>query len=258
MDYAGIAVDYLGWSGFRIAGRDALVLLDPPNEDAIPREREAAVLISHGHPEHVGALRSHLETNTSGAPLTIVASAAICRHLAKRTKRPGVRFVAVGPGDALAPAWSVGARVFGWRHFPLFPPGAKARARHIKRLISRCDLAAKIAWAGLTGPRASPMLGFDLEIEGARLIAYGEGLHRRTRAPAVAEACGAGKAALLLLAVEPEDADALPFLVKATRAESALLFEPHAPWRDAFGMERADLAAVKRAIEAIGIPARIA
>lgn len=255
----GVSLEYLGWSGFRIAGPDGeSIFLDPPPEAAIAGDGDLSILLSHGHPEHVGGSLSFLDRDDDGPPAVVVASPSVCRCLTKRTRRANVTFRPVRPGDRV----NMGARqtvdVFRWRHLPLLPPGGGAALRHLACLASRPGLAARIVLAGLAGPGVGDMLGFRLGLGGQSIVAYGEGLHRRCPRAEAAAQCRGSPATLLLAAVEPEDEGMLPDLIDATAARRAVLFEPHAGWRDAFGMKRADLSALKRALEARGISAVVA
>jgi len=250
-----VTIEYLGWSGFRIqrpGGR--AILLDPPTASALAGDTPAIVLITHAHPEHLAGVRAHLQ-NQRAANVTVYASRPVCRYLTRRARGDCVRLVRLHPGQSCTLDTGARMEVFEWRHLPLLPPGWGAGLRHLGRLLARPGLAARIAGAGLAGPRAGPMLGFRLSVAGRRLVAYGEGLHRRCRARAVLARCGGQADGVLLVAAEPEHLDCLPALVAASGMGHALIYEPHAGWRKAFGMPRADLDALACALAARGVNA---
>ena len=256
---AGVSLEYLGWSGFRFAGPGGgPIFLDPPLGATIGGEGGISILLSHGHPEHVAGCRSFLERGGDGPPTTVVASPSVCRYLTKRTRRANVTFRPVLPDDQVTLGVRQAVEVFRWRHLPLLPPGASAALRHMAGLASRPRLAARIVLAGLAGPGAGDMLGFRLRLGEPLIVAYGEGLHRRCPSADAAAQCQGSPRTLLLVAVEPEDEGVLPDLIHATSVGRAVLFEPHAEWRDAFGMRRADLPTLKQALEARDICAIIA
>jgi len=66
------------------------------------------------------------------------------------------------------------------------------------------------------------------------------------------------EAGTLVAAVEPEDTACLPALIAATGMRRVLLYEPHAKWRDAFKMPRANMAALASALWEWGIEAAVA
>jgi len=242
----GLAVTYLGWSGFRIERAPHRVFVDPPEGTPFPADGHLTILLSHGHPEHVGGTRALVGQAERRVRITIAASPAICRHLARVSGR-GVSFLPTRPGARLRLDEGLEVRVFEWTHLPLLPGGLKANLAHIRHLLSRPDLAWRIARAGLAGPPAGPMLGFGITLGDRSLLAWGEGLHRFA-----APWADPMPPAIVLAAVEPGDEAAIPGLLRACGADAALLFEPHARWRDAFGMERADLEGLRARLERDG------
>ncbi len=257
MDQAGGAtLHYLGWSGFRIAvPGGGSVLIDPPADVAMDGSDPVHLLLSHGHPEHVAGARTYLEHEVDGPVTTVIASPAVCRHLERQTRRRSVTFQPVLAGACVALGGGRSVEAFRWRHLPLLPPGLGAALRHVARLASRPGLAARIALAGLAGSPVGEMLGFRLDLGERVIVAYGEGLHRRCLAAEAAAQCGGASDVLLLVAVEPEDEAALPGLLRSAGVTASILYEPHAGWRDAFGMKRADLGSLCRAMEAVGVRA---
>ncbi len=250
-----LTITYLDWSGFRIERQDqAAIFLDPPAKAALPGDRPLLILLSHGHPEHIGGTRNYLSQMGSKAQATIIASDSVCRYLARHTRASGVVFKPARPGDHLRLNDDVSVNVFRWKHLPLLPPGVMPSVRHIAHLLSNLSLAARIAWAGVTGPRAEPMLGFHLFLGGWEVLAYGEGLHRKCNK--IVEGQGA-LGTVALAGVEPGDEAAMVKLIRASAAGETILYEPHAKWRDAFGMPRVDLGLLQTDLRAQGIAARV-
>jgi len=249
----GPEITYLGWSGFHMSGPGrSAVYIDPPKGTAF-QDVPTVVFITHGHPEHLGGVLDLLRCGNASST-TIVASGVVCRYLRRQCADPGVRFEQVTVGSFFADGTGVRAEVFAWRHMPLLPPGIKPACRHVWRLLRGWRKAMGIIRMMLAGPRrAGEMLGFVLSAgDNMPVIVYGEGLHRRTRLGEVRAVAGAFEQACLLVAVEPEDVAALPWLLRASAARFILLYEPHGNWRDGFGMPRADLRALATELKADG------
>jgi hypothetical protein len=245
---------YLGWSGFRICWTGGpAVFVDPPDADALPRDGEAWIVLSHGHPEHVEGTKAYLADPGREAPATVVASEPVCRHLRRRSVRSDDVFHPVGAGDTLSlPGLTLAA--FAWRHMPLVPPEPKLAAQHIARLATHPGTTYGIVRDGLIGPPPGAKLGFRmLPDEGPRVLLYSEGLHRRTREAEIREIGASGDVEVLIFAVEPEDADALPDLVAALGASIAVPYEAHREWREELGMPQADLERLTRDLASRGI-----
>jgi len=248
------AVRYLGWSGFRIeAPGPRVVLIDPPGAVSLSAHGPVHILLTHGHPEHVAGARRIIETPGHGPEIQVLASAALCRYLSRRCRRAAVSFEPLAPGDRQVLGESLTLEVFDWRHLPLLPPGAGPALRHLARLLGHPRKALRIITSALGGPLPGPMLGFDLDMGSHRVIAYGEGLHRRCRVADVAVRCRGKPADLLLAGIEPEDQQVVAGLISATGVGDVILYEPHSEWRRAFGMARADLTAIERELSAAGI-----
>ncbi len=250
----GLAITYLGWSGFRIDLATGPVFVDPPAQADIAPGEQPLVLLSHGHPEHLSGIRGHIQRNGPQADAIVLASQAVCDHLIKSSPSSAMTFMPVRPGDCFGLAADLSIRVFEWTHLPLLPGGFARNIRHAAQLASRPGLAMKIALAGLSGPTAGPMIGFRINFGRRQVIAYGEGLHRFCDPE---DAGGSPKLVVALAGVEPGDEAAMPDLLRACGAGRAILFEPHAKWRDAFGMPRVDLTALCDRLGAIGIDARV-
>lgn len=247
------AITYLGWSGFRIDTGSGPIFVDPPHQAEFPPQGPCFVLLTHGHPEHLSGIRAYLRS-AGAAEAMVLASRALCGNLRRAAPARAVTFMPIGPGDVLALADGLGIDIFEWAHLPLLPGGFAANAGHMARLALRPGLAFRIAWAGLSGPAAGPMLGFRVKLGDWQVLACGEGLHRFCDSRAFG---GLPRHNLVLVGVEPGDEAVMPDLLRTIGAGTALLYEPHAKWRDAFGMARVDLPALRERIEAAGTDARI-
>jgi hypothetical protein len=245
-----VVLEHLGWSGFRIGFPDGTeIYIDPPAGAVAPRDREANILITHGHPEHLAGTLEHLRDPARGTPALVVASAAVCRHLGKRSTRNYDDFYRCKPRQRVVVS-GLRIDVFRWRHMPLLPPGFKPALQHIKRLVSHPALSSRIVAAGVRGPLPFPMLGFRIvPPDGPRVLVYGEGLHRLTGRANASRVGDDLPAEILLVAVEPEDVDVLPELINIAGATTIGLYEAHRAWRDAFDMPCADLDALAAVLE---------
>jgi hypothetical protein len=254
---ASLDLVYLGWSGFRVSWPGGPeVFVDPPDAGAVPRDREAWILLTHGHPEHVQGTASHFADARRSAPTAVVASPRVCRHLRRRFGRANDRFHAARPGDAISFP-GLGIEVFGWRHMPLLPPEPGLAVRHVARLARHPGLALAIVRDSLVGPPPGAMLGFRLlPSRGPRVLLYAEGLHRRTALAEAREAAQRREAEVLLFAVEPEDAEVLPDLVAAVGGRIVVPYEAHRTWRDDLGMPQADLERLASDLAARGVRTR--
>lgn len=236
---------HLGWSGFRLDfpnGRK--IYIDPPAGAPLPLDRDTTVLITHAHPEHLAGTLEHVRNPARQAHVQVAAPAAVCRFLRKRSSRPGDSFTAcTGPQQITVSGFEID--VFTWRHMPLLPPGLKPALHHIRRLASRPLLAWRTIAAGLRGPLPFPMLGYRIVApEGLRVLVYGEGLHRLTDRTDTRRIGAELPADILLVAVEPEDIDVIPDLIRDIGAPTVVLYEAHRGWREAFGLPCADLEAL--------------
>ena len=231
MSAEALQLCYRGWSGFEVrapGGRTSL-LIDPAPGRAIADER-AVILLTHGHPEHVAGALAHLRQR-SRAPVTVIASASICRYLERRAAGREDRFMRVAAGHRLdVLGWQV--RAFGWTHMSLLPPGMLPAARYLATLLRHPRGLARMAWSDVRGPAHAPMLGYHVSAGEARIVYYGEGLHRLTSRHALEEALGPDPIDALVFGAEPEDLHALPALLAGCEVGRAIAFEPHRPWRE--------------------------
>lgn len=258
-------MDYLGWSGFHIHrpgshntdGHE--LFIDPPKGTSFPHEAAITIFITHGHPEHLGGTIDYLRGISMGQITTIIASDTVCQFLSKECRRTKVDFINVTPGQKHTLVTDISFEVFQWQHMPLLPPGLRAAARHILHILRRLPTAWRIIRMSLHGPKGpGEMLGYLLRLpEGANIIVYGEGLHRRSCTEDVAAIGRKIPGAVLMVASEPEDFAKLPQLVAASGAAQAILYEPHRLWRDMFNLPHADLPALQKEMSAKGILAKI-
>jgi len=252
-----LSLSYQGWSGCIVrAPRGATALAFDPAPDAELDPSGATLLLTHGHPEHVEGALAHLR-RPQRAPVTVIASAHLCRYLGRRTPCREDRFVPVAAGARVeAGGWAV--RVFEWDHMTLLPPGAAAAARYLARLARNPRGLARIALDGVWGPPHGPMLGYCVRAPGARgsLVYYGEGLHRRTSRQELRDALGDEPVDTLIFGAEPEDAATLPALLAGHAIGTTLAFEPHRPWRASFGLPQLDLLDLVDRLRRVGLDAQ--
>jgi len=240
-------VQYFGWSGITIRHGDTLIGFDLFGEavtwEALPDAATTMLCVTHGHPEHCGALRRFL--SAPGARLDgthVISSQPVIDHVTRGLKRAANAhaltenaFVAIN-----------GSRVsaFEWRHVPLLPPGARAKTSYTAHVLRRPLTFARIAISGFRLPLNAPMLGFRVALaDGLTLLNYSEGLHRLTDQREVEMIARALPAQVLLFAVEPEDVKAIPRWIEILSPSTVILYEAHRPWREVFGLPYVDLEA---------------
>lgn len=256
---AALHLRYQGWSGCAVRppeGSHASPLVFDPSPGVELEGGALTLLLTHGHFEHVDGALAHLRRRER-EPVTVVASSPLCQFLERRAARPGDRLVPVGADSRVeANGWEI--RVFEWVHMPLLPPGAGPAARYLLKLMKHPRGLAKMAVGGARGPRHRPMLGYCVRASAASgwLVYYGEGIHRQTTRAQVRAALGEGPVDALVFGAEPEDARALPELLAGQAAAHVLAFEPHRPWRAAFGLPQLDAAALAATLRAKGLDAR--
>lgn len=251
---------YLGWSGFRLQFHpNSPIYIDPPKGTVFPVTGDVVVLLTHGHPEHLGGTISLLKSDCS-CEVTIVASTRLCVYLSSVNKLQRITFRGVSAGLDVRLSNGISLSIFSWDHIPLMPPGLPATFQHAWRLLRHAQEAWRIIRMMLKGPKvAGPMIGFVIhQPKHAPVIIYGEGLHRRCRKREVAEICATIPGATLLAAVEPEDEAFLPAIICECNPGHVVLYEPHKKWRRQFKMPFANLRALRAALMERGIPALIA
>lgn len=252
---AALSIGYQGWSGcvLRANGASTLVF-DPAPDSEVPEG--ATLILTHGHFEHVDGALAYLRS-PNRPPVSVIASPALCRYLARRTAGPEDRFIRVEAGDRIeVGGWTI--HVFEWIHMSLMPPGLGNAARYVMKLVGHPRGLARMALGGARGPKQhGPMLGFRVQRDGGRgsLVYYGEGLHRRTSREELAQALGDEPVDALVFGAEPEDLEALPSLLAEHAVGRALAFEPHRGWRADFDLPQIDLEKLVARLRREGIDA---
>ena len=245
MNQARAALAYLGWSGFdlRFPGVPP-VLIDPPDAAGVPMDQNICLIVTHGHPEHIAGAAAYLKSRARTGAAHLFASPGICRALKRRCHNAQDVFYPCRPGQTLK-LGKLTLDVFECRHMPLLPPEKGEGLKHLRRIASNPRLAAGILADIARFPFAGPTLGFRLACAHLpNILLFGEGLHRCVARDKIAEIATRLPGDILIAAVEPEDAEAMPDLVSATGALTMVPYEAHAPWRKRFGMPAADLDAL--------------
>jgi len=243
-----VRVRYFGWSGVAIEHAGLTVGVDLFGDAvgwvALDADGPVVLCATHGHPEHCGAYRRLLSERpdpTEGPEVHFVASSRVADHAAPGGILPPERVHPVEAGDAVA-LDGLDLAVFRWEHLPLLPPGLGEKASYLARLAARPFHLARIALSGLRLPLWAPTHGFHLAFaDGRTVLDYAEGLHRLTDADEVREVARRLPAEVLLFAVEPEDADAVPRWIEVLGPSSVILYEAHRPWRELFGLPYVEL-----------------
>ncbi|WP_286830616.1 MULTISPECIES: hypothetical protein [Kordiimonas] len=259
--WGSYVVDYLGWSGFHLYGTGLpSIFIDPPKGTQFPDRGDILILITHGHPEHLGGTIDLLNRPCRSGNITLVASTWLCRYFRRHYPKANLTLHQATEGEQISLPGDISLSVFGWTHMPLLPPGLAPAVRHLGKLIRKAPTAWRIVRMMMKGPKwAGPMLGYRIEYRGAIfVVAYGEGLHRRCAPEAVARHCAGARQASLLAAVEPEDENMLPCLLRSAGIGHVILYAPHSDWRTAFGLPQADLPRLKKALESEELPVDIA
>jgi len=254
-----VKIDYLGWSGFSIEQKSGpKIFIDPPKGTSFEGEK-IIILITHAHPEHLGGTLDHIRSTGCEKPTIIIASATVCAFFKKQCLNKHVEFITAQPLETLTAVKDCQITPFEWTHMPLLPPGFNAAIRHIWQIIKGYKHTLNILKMSLKGPiGAGTMLGYTLKLADQNIIIYGEGLHRHCKVEDVTKIGAIAPAATILVASEPEDINELPGLIYASGAFQAILYEPHRPWRDLFGLPRINLRSLQKQVADMGIHARIA
>ncbi len=246
-------IHYLGWSGLTFRDGGTMVVFDPFGEaagwDALGDASCIILCATHGHPEHVGSLKALLaEMGTRRSHVHVVSSPAVLRHLGLPGLLPAEQVHPVQVGDRVSISGTQ-MEAFAWRHMTLLPPGLGAKGRYALALLRHPAAALRIGLDGLHSPLRAPTLGYHVTFaSGATVLNCSEGAHRATPLREM-EALGQRLPSdLVTFAVEPEDVDAIPSLLRQLQTTTAVLYEAHRPWRDRFGLPIVDLASYRRAL----------
>lgn len=245
-----LRVTYQGWSGCVLAAPGCIPLYFDPAPGSTLSDQKKIVFITHGHPEHVEGIASHLQSCRKHG-ISVLGSTSVCKYLKARSSNPADSFIPVNSGSSLTlHDWSV--NVFGWEHMSLLPASWREKRTYLGRLLRHPVRLAKIGVHGLSGPRHAPMLGYRVSGPG-RVVYFGEGLHRRTTGACLQAAMGKETVDVLLAAVEPEDAHDLPRLVLASGAKQLLAFEAHRPWREQFELPQINLLDLRNGLPGVKV-----
>lgn len=244
---APLEIRYSGWSGVALVGAGGTVAVDPFGEAAswaaLP-EGDTVICLTHGHPEHCGSAHELLRRAGPArlASTHLVSSPQVVRHV-NRGEWLGAGQVHALPPRRLVSVGSLRIATFAWTHLPLLPPESlRAKAAYATSLLRHPIEALRIGLAGVRLPMRAPYLGFHVTFaDGRTVLNYAEGLHRLTDLGEVAAVAAELPAETLLLAVEPEDIDAIPRRLEILRPREVVLYEAHRPWRELFELPYLDL-----------------
>ncbi|MCP5074676.1 MAG: MBL fold metallo-hydrolase [Rhodobacteraceae bacterium] len=249
----GATLRYLGWSGFLLRRPGARpIVFDPPEETAIPKDEDVCLLVTHGHPEHIAGTAAYLKLRNRTARADVIASPPICRLLKRCSRNELDSFHACNPWQGYCVD---GTRFdsFLCHHMPLLPPETGEGLRRLGQVVRNPRLLMNIAGGVIRFPLVGPLLGFNVSGAGMpSVVFYGEGLHRCTGRAEVKAVGARVQGDVLITAVEPEDVEVLPELLKTAGVPIIIPYEAHAAWREGFRMPCADLEAFSTELQIDG------
>lgn len=253
-----LPITYLGWSGFQIkANADTTVFIDPPPGTTISAFPNVIVLITHGHPDHVGGVSAWLQKNELPAALTIVGSPPLISYLRNKHSETAAQFHAISPGEDLMFAHGISVCAIEWTHMGHIPAELGNALSHLGGFLRHPFKTLGIAADALRGPPSAPMLGFCIRTGSEnQLLYYGEGIHRNADRSEVHANIEALAPLVTMFAVEPEDIQQLPQILNDAGIRNAIIYEAHAGWRRHFDIGNVDLDQVCAMLAAAGISAR--
>ncbi len=253
-----LPITYLGWSGFQIeVNSDTTVFIDPPHGTALSSHRNVIVLITHGHPDHVGGISAWLQKNELPAAMTVIGSPPLIRYLGNKHSQTTAQFHAIAPGEDLMFAHGITVCAIEWTHMGHIPTEPGNALSHVGGFLRHPFKTLGIVAASLRGPPSSPMLGFCIRTGSeSQLLCYGEGIHRNVSRSEVRANIEALAPLVTMFAVEPEDVPQLPRILNDAGIQNAIIYEAHAGWRRHFGIGNVDLDQLCATLAAAGITAR--
>lgn len=200
---------------------------------------------THGHPEHCG-LFAELLRNADPERLKathLLSSPDVVDPILDQSPLPAGNAHGVAAGGSVS-LEGVRISTFSWQHLPILPPESlAAKAEYAKQLSRHPIEAARIAFSALRLPMQAPYLGFHITLpSGLKILNYSEGLHRMTNASEVTSVAEALPADVVMLAVEPEDTEAIPHWIEILSPSTVIIYEAHRPWREMFELPYVDLA----------------
>lgn len=241
-------IHYFGWSGIALRNANTLVGFDLFGDavtwDALKGNKVMVFCLTHGHPEHAGSLQTFLEAPEARPYLPnvhLISSQDVLQHINRNGILAPKNVHSVQAGESVT-IEGVKVTAFTWVHMPLLPPGLQAKAEYIFQLILHPIDLIRIGMLGLSLPMNAPQLGFHIAYpDGTTVLNYAEGVHRLTNPREVEEVARSLPADILLFAVEPDDAQAIPCWVEMLAPKVVYLYEAHRPWRDLFHLPFIDL-----------------
>ncbi|GIK29957.1 MAG: hypothetical protein BroJett007_30950 [Chloroflexota bacterium] len=241
-------IQYFGWSAITLQHNGVLVGFDLYGDDvhwsSLDGDMPKLFCLTHGHPEHAGSLQAFLESPEARPHLPhvhLLSSAEVIRHINRNGILSPENLHPLDEGDSVTIA-GVKVSTFRWVHMPLLPPGLREKMEYIFQLLTHPIDLFRIGTLGLSLPMNAPQLGFHLTYpDGTTMLNYSEGVHRLTRAEEVAQVAKSLPADVLLFAVEPDDAEAIPRWVEMLNPKDVYIYEAHRPWRDLFHLPFIDL-----------------
>lgn len=241
-------IHYFGWSGIALRHENMLIGFDLFGDavtwDALRENQVIVLCLTHGHPEHAGSLRAFLEAPEAYSHLSnthLISSPDVLQHVNRRGIVPPENVHAVKQGESVTIA-GVKITTFTWVHMPLLPPGMRAKAEYLFQLILHPIDLIRIGLRGLSLPMNAPQLGFHVAYsDGITVLNYSEGVHRLTNPREVEQVAQSLPADMLMFAVEPDDAQAIPRWMAMLAPRTVYVYEAHRPWRDLFHLPFIDL-----------------
>ena len=241
-------IQYYNWSGITLQHSNTLIGFDlfgdAVSADVLRQEPTVILCLTHGHPEHAGSLQALLESPDARPCLRnvhLISSPDVVQHINRHGILPPENVHPVRNGERVTIA-GVTVTAFSWVHMPLLPPGLRHKIDYILQLaIHPVDLI-RIGTSGLRLPMNAQQLGFHIAYpDGKTVLNYSEGVHRLTDAREVEQVAQNLPARIVLFAVEPDDAQAIPRWVEMLAPKEVYLYEAHRPWRDLFHLPFIDL-----------------
>lgn len=241
-------IRYFGWSGITIDHDNTRVGFDlfgdAVSPDVLDDASTVILCATHGHPEHCGSFRSLLrnpEVAARASAIHLISSPQVVRYVNRDGRMLSANAHAVNHMEK-ARINGVQITPFCWKHLPLLPPGMRPKIEYAASLMSHPVDFVRIGLTGLSLPMNAPKLGFHLAFsDGTRVLNYAEGLHRLTDTREVETIARELPAEVLLFAIEPEDAEAIPRWVEILNPSRVFLYEAHRPWRDLFHLPFIDV-----------------
>ena len=246
-------VQWFGWSTFRldVPGGPTLVLdpcvtplLDDTHARLSDLDGADAILLTHGHHEHIKDLRSVV--NHLG-PVPILAPPQVREYLVAYQGIPRDRFVLANPGETASIA-GVTVRAWGFPHLPKHDvPGklgnlARDNPLGAPWLALRYGHRIAATWFAIKRqPEFGPFLAYDLDVGGERVVFTCEAFTSLLE-PDVVRGWGsaAGPVSLAVVGVESGQEAAASALTDALAPAQAVCAPVHATFERFYGKPPVD------------------